>query len=40
MRIYYGGLPKYIQVGEHQFVEDRVALMWVDNMVISWYVSL
>lgn len=32
-RIYYGGVPKYIQVGEHQFVEDKLAIHWMDLML-------
>lgn len=35
-RIYYGGLPQYLQVGEHQFVEDKLVEMWIGNMVLSW----
>jgi hypothetical protein len=35
-RTYYGGLPKYIQVGEHQFVEDRVVHMWISMMLVGW----
>ena len=32
-RIYYGGVLKYIQVGEHQFVEDKLAIHWMDLML-------
>ena len=32
-RIYYGGVPKYIQVGEHQFVKDKLAIHWMDLML-------
>ena len=38
MRVYYGGRPKYIQVGEHQFVEDKVIDWWISSMLMGWYV--
>ncbi|KAG1786126.1 uncharacterized protein HD556DRAFT_1449981 [Suillus plorans] len=33
-RQYYSGVPKYIQVGEHQFVERELAMHWIDLMRI------
>ncbi|KAG1855594.1 hypothetical protein F4604DRAFT_1659927 [Suillus subluteus] len=33
-RQYYSGVPKYIQVGEHQFVERKLAMHWIDLMRI------
>ncbi|EDR07736.1 uncharacterized protein LACBIDRAFT_298235 [Laccaria bicolor S238N-H82] len=35
-RVYYGGIPDVIQVGEHQFVEHKVVELWVTLMVVSW----
>jgi len=37
-RLYYSGIPEYIQVGEHQFVEQRIVKMWVNMMLVAWYV--
>ncbi|KAK7016189.1 hypothetical protein VNI00_018973 [Paramarasmius palmivorus] len=34
-RIYYSTTPKYLQVGEHQFVED--AATWTSTMVLRWF---
>ncbi|KAK7022886.1 hypothetical protein VNI00_016873 [Paramarasmius palmivorus] len=36
-RIYYSTTPKYLQVGEHQFVEDAVAATWTSTMVLGWF---
>ncbi|KAF8223574.1 hypothetical protein L208DRAFT_1517056, partial [Tricholoma matsutake] len=36
VRTYYDGLPDVIQVGEHQFVEQRVIQLWRDLMLVSW----
>lgn len=36
VRTYYGGIPDYIQVGEHQFVETALVYHWVDLMLTSW----
>lgn len=33
-RQYYSGVPQYIQVGEHQFVERKLAMHWIDLMRI------
>ncbi|KAF8182922.1 hypothetical protein BJ912DRAFT_1023308 [Pholiota molesta] len=39
MRYYYEGEPPMIiQVGEHQFVEERVINMWRADMHVSWCV--
>lgn len=35
-RTYYHGLPRYIEVGEHQYVEDRLAKMWINHMLVAW----
>ena len=35
-RTYYHGIPQYLQVGEHQFVEDRVAKLWINQMLVAW----
>jgi hypothetical protein len=40
MRTYYGGISKYIQVGEHQFVEDKLVLHWMDLMLNGYIVFL
>ena len=33
---YYSDIPKYIQVGEHQCVENTVINMWVTMMLVGW----
>ena len=38
-RKYYHNIPQYIQVGEHQFVENRVVKTWINSLLIGWYVS-
>lgn len=38
MRIYYGDVPKYLQVGEHQFVQDKVIELWISTTLLGWYV--
>jgi hypothetical protein len=35
-RTYYSGKPTFIQVGEHQFVEDRVVELWTNQMLLGW----
>ncbi|KAI0042629.1 hypothetical protein FA95DRAFT_1635974 [Auriscalpium vulgare] len=35
-RIYYAGIPGFLQVGEHQFVDSGLAALWTDLMVVSW----
>lgn len=40
VRTYHDGVPDVIQVGEHQFVEQRVIQMWRDMMLVAWYVQL
>jgi hypothetical protein len=37
MRTYYGGMPKYLQVGEHQFVNDKLIELWINLMLLGWY---
>ncbi|EDR07231.1 uncharacterized protein LACBIDRAFT_298907 [Laccaria bicolor S238N-H82] len=37
LHTYYGGIPKYIQVGEHQFVENTVINMWITMMLVGWF---
>ncbi|KAJ6463105.1 hypothetical protein DFH09DRAFT_1492323 [Mycena vulgaris] len=36
MRAYYGDKPKFIQIGEHQFVERKLVGMWVSMMLLAW----
>ncbi|KAJ6602853.1 hypothetical protein DFH09DRAFT_1470889 [Mycena vulgaris] len=36
VRTYYGGIPKYIQVGEHQFVDRKLVGMWISLMLVAW----
>ncbi|KAF8075121.1 hypothetical protein FPV67DRAFT_1575453, partial [Lyophyllum atratum] len=36
-RTYYAQDHKYIQVGEHQFVEDRVINSWIAMMLVGWF---
>lgn len=38
VRVYYEGIPTYIQVGEHQFVERKVVEMWTAMMLAGWCV--
>jgi hypothetical protein len=37
---YYDGIPNIIQAGEHQFVEHHVVELWINLMLVSWYVSM
>ena len=37
-RTYYPGVPEFIEVGEHQFVEQVVARMWTTNLLLGWFV--
>ncbi|KAF8240956.1 hypothetical protein L208DRAFT_1463092 [Tricholoma matsutake] len=34
---YYMQKPQYIQVGEHQFVENRVVDLWTGQMLLGWF---
>ncbi|KAF7333433.1 hypothetical protein MVEN_02359200 [Mycena venus] len=36
VRTYYGDTPKYIQVGEHQFVEHKLIGLWISLMLVAW----
>jgi len=36
-RTYYENVPLYVQVGEHQFFEQKVIRAWINNMLIAWY---
>jgi hypothetical protein len=38
MRNYYAGVPDAVQIGEHQYIERKVAELFVNLMLISWYV--
>lgn len=40
IRTYYPGVPEYIQVGEHQFVERSLVYHWIDLMLTAWYVHI
>ncbi|KAJ7601708.1 hypothetical protein DFH06DRAFT_1276631 [Mycena polygramma] len=39
VRTYYGGIPKYIQVEEHQFVERKLVGMWISLMLLAWVLA-
>jgi CxC5 like cysteine cluster associated with KDZ transposases len=39
-RHYYGGVPDVIEIGKHHFMEREVIEMFVNLMLISWYVAL
>jgi hypothetical protein len=39
-RTYYAGIPEVIQFGEHQFAERRLIEMWINLMLVAWYVFL
>jgi CxC5 like cysteine cluster associated with KDZ transposases len=37
-RTYYdGAIPDVLQVGEHQFAEQRLIQTWIMTMLLSWY---
>jgi hypothetical protein len=36
VRSFYGGIPDFLQVGDHQFVARRLAEMWVNMMLLGW----
>jgi hypothetical protein len=36
VRTYHREFPRYVQVGEHQFVEQTVVRMWINQMLIGW----
>jgi CxC5 like cysteine cluster associated with KDZ transposases len=38
IRTYYPGIPDFIQVGEHQFVQQELAHLWITEMLTSWFV--
>ena len=35
-RTYHREIPHYVQVGEHQFIEQTVVRMWINEMLIGW----
>ncbi|KIK31947.1 hypothetical protein CY34DRAFT_102479 [Suillus luteus UH-Slu-Lm8-n1] len=37
-RHYYAGVLKYLQVGEHQFVQYKLGMQWMDLMQIAYVV--
>ncbi|KAJ6564238.1 hypothetical protein B0H19DRAFT_893977, partial [Mycena capillaripes] len=39
MRTYYSDKPTYIQIGEHQFAEQKLVGLWVTLMLMAWYLS-
>ena len=39
-RTYYPGIPSFIQVAEHYFVEQKVIDVWISLMSTSWLVEL
>ncbi|KAJ7227279.1 hypothetical protein GGX14DRAFT_629178 [Mycena pura] len=36
IRTYYGGSMLYIKVGDHQYVERKLAAMWISMMLLAW----
>ena len=36
VQTYYVGIPSYILVGEHQYVEIKVVRMWIAQMLLGW----
>jgi hypothetical protein len=34
--MYYGGNTTYIKVGDHQYVERKLAAMWTTMMLLAW----
>ncbi|THV06144.1 hypothetical protein K435DRAFT_816015 [Dendrothele bispora CBS 962.96] len=36
-RTYYEHVPRYIQAGEHQFVEDKLVDSWITMMLLGWF---
>ena len=36
VRSFYGGIPDFLQVGEHQFVARKLVEMWVNMMLVRW----
>ena len=34
---YYKGIPEFIQVGNHQFVEHSIVRSWIDLMLCGWW---
>jgi hypothetical protein len=39
-RTYYPGVPEFIEVGEHQFVEQVLVRMWTTNLLLGLFVPL
>ncbi|KAF4616821.1 hypothetical protein D9613_008233 [Agrocybe pediades] len=37
IRTYYSGIPEFVQVGEHQFVEGKLGYTWRANMLYGWF---
>ncbi|KAF8903513.1 hypothetical protein CPB84DRAFT_1835890 [Gymnopilus junonius] len=36
VRTYYPGIPQYIQVNEHHYIEHRVVRLWVTSLLLGW----
>ena len=36
IRTYYPGVPPFIQVGEHQFVQRELVMQWIDLMQVAY----
>ncbi|THV06826.1 hypothetical protein K435DRAFT_644489 [Dendrothele bispora CBS 962.96] len=36
-RTYYEDIPQFLQVGEHQFVEDHLVDSWVGMILLGWF---
>ena len=35
-RIYYDKIPDLVQIGEHQFAEQKLINLWIMMMLLSW----
>ncbi|KAJ7605847.1 hypothetical protein DFH06DRAFT_1348440 [Mycena polygramma] len=35
-RTYYAGVPKYMQIGAHQYAERKLVATWVSLMLVAW----
>ena len=38
-RTYYGGIPEYILVAGQQYVERKLAELWTELTVTTWFVA-
>jgi hypothetical protein len=35
---YYQGIPDFLQVSKHQYIERQLLEMWVSHMLVGWWV--